>query len=1203
MGQEIVYCVKCQIRLAGSDFERGKAFRVDAQVACLNCVRDLLNHLPDPDAELERLKKQQIPKVPGASSSSTRISAVQPLLPDASTRRIHNVPLPPAEPPNRIGVVLLVIGGVVLLLFLALFLSSDSKRSGSTPRPDPESPSPAAPPLRSVKGPSSSKPPSGPSAELEELDARVLALLREKKFAEAAKALSDARGRRTSVEWAGALEERSRKVEAEFFSLTAPLLERVGPAVRKGDDGTVKNLRRELESTGVPGAVQAFEKAVQDAKADPWVILPLSRISSEGGATFSIRGDGSVLVSGTNPARDTYSAVASLGFRKVRAFRIEALTDASLSAGGPGRGQNGNFVLTEFRVLSAGHPLSFAGSSSDFEQDQFPSSAAVDGNPRTGWAIAPRLGQAATATFQLAAPVDLGEVALVLEFQSAWGLHTLGCFRISATSVELPAPPAARPANDTPLPIPKPPPVEVSPDVLAWSETWGKVAQLASGRDFAGAVKILEEARRTTKVPSLRKEAEEDVANVQSAADLLAEVPRLLGRWTRGTKLKVDYIAPDGMTDLVEGILVESSPRGVVLQTEGGVIEIPAGELGAGTVAALVGLRGEKREGDAKALALLSAAEGRPLVNLPARYASLRGGAGPQEREARSILWKAESDFPAMKTRGAAGAAYATLLEKYGQTSFVLRNRPFLEERVQAARDYLFFADELSGGGTFSPVSLSKVDPSWISIADSPPGKAAGNFVEAEVQIDAGATYRGWVYAGGCCQEVLTFYIQGTGLSGPSAKNPRETVATRPGGEEWIPVRPTASSLKKKHTDHVGPKQPERWMWVDLGILKFAEPGLKKLRILTEEKGFSVAYLAVTALRQGPPRDSEVKELSKGRPPQILESTGSALREVWKGIGGWQLADLQGNPKFVEGVPDESGLLTSIDSSNLGENYGCRIRGYLHPPVTGEYTFWISSDDEGELSLSSDDHPAKKQKICGLSHPVAVQDWNADPSQKSAPVKLAAGQRYYFEVVQKQGTGPEHVAVGWQLPGGGMERPIPGTRLSPPGAFPPRRALRPALRQVPLEGPATRSPYVGGSGGQEFEDLPDPRQLLRGFRYALTGEGGLFTLQPVYSGRQRDTEGRRYGGAEPSGQVTARPGFAVGGMVARGTDRLNAFKLIFMRISGGQVDSADRYESDWIGTRPGGEEVLFGGAGKPAIGIFGRSAWEIDGAGLILSGK
>src|SRR6185295_18039172 len=188
--------------------------------------------------------------------------------------------------------------------------------------------------------------------------------------------------------------------------------------------------------------------------------------------------------------------------------------------------------------------------------------------------------------------------------------------------------------------------------------------------------------------------------------------------------------------------------------------------------------------------------------------------------------------------------------------------------------------------------------------------------------------------------------------SGPSARNPRETVTATPGGEEWIAVRPPSLSLKKKHADHTGPKEPDRWAWVELGALKFSDPGSKKLRILTEQKGFAVAYLAVSAVRPAPPRDGEVAQWLKDRPPPAFLPTGTILREIWRGIPGDAVSALTGHPKFKDGKPDESGTITVFDSVNLGDGYGCRIRGYVHPPETGDYVFWIACDDQGELWLS-----------------------------------------------------------------------------------------------------------------------------------------------------------------------------------------------------------------------------------------------------------
>ncbi|MHC4283284.1 MAG: PA14 domain-containing protein [Planctomycetota bacterium] len=39
------------------------------------------------------------------------------------------------------------------------------------------------------------------------------------------------------------------------------------------------------------------------------------------------------------------------------------------------------------------------------------------------------------------------------------------------------------------------------------------------------------------------------------------------------------------------------------------------------------------------------------------------------------------------------------------------------------------------------------------------------------------------------------------------------------------------------------------------------------------------------------------------------------------------------------------------------------MHGFLYPPVSGDYTFWISSDDASELWLSTDDNPANKALI------------------------------------------------------------------------------------------------------------------------------------------------------------------------------------------------------------------------------------------------
>ena len=80
------------------------------------------------------------------------------------------------------------------------------------------------------------------------------------------------------------------------------------------------------------------------------------RVSSKNGATLTVQPDGSIQASGANPESDVYSVVAKTTLRDITAIRIEVFADKALSAGGPGRSPNGNFVLTQFEVAREGKP-------------------------------------------------------------------------------------------------------------------------------------------------------------------------------------------------------------------------------------------------------------------------------------------------------------------------------------------------------------------------------------------------------------------------------------------------------------------------------------------------------------------------------------------------------------------------------------------------------------------------------------------------------------------------------------------------------------------------------------------------------------------------------------------------------------------------------------------------------------------------------
>ena len=84
-----------------------------------------------------------------------------------------------------------------------------------------------------------------------------------------------------------------------------------------------------------------------------WHVLTMDRLVSSGGAAFAPMPDGSYLAGGKNPDVDTYTLSTTVRLKNITGIRLEALKDASMVGGGPGRAANGNFALTDLRVTAA----------------------------------------------------------------------------------------------------------------------------------------------------------------------------------------------------------------------------------------------------------------------------------------------------------------------------------------------------------------------------------------------------------------------------------------------------------------------------------------------------------------------------------------------------------------------------------------------------------------------------------------------------------------------------------------------------------------------------------------------------------------------------------------------------------------------------------------------------------------------------------
>lgn len=148
---------------------------------------------------------------------------------------------------------------------------------------------------------------------------------------------------------------------------------------------------------------------------------------------------------------------------------------------------------------------------------------------------------------------------------------------------------------------------------------------------------------------------------------------------------------------------------------------------------------------------------------------------------------------------------------------------------------------------------------------------------------------------------------------------------------------------------------------------------------------------------------------------------GSITREVWKGISGRTVDDLLAADAWPDD-PSQRATLTSLDAPRgVGNDYGQRLRGYLIPPQSGEYRFWIASDDGSRLLLSTDASARNATQIADVPEWTPYQVWDKYPEQVSELITLEAGKRYYVEVLHKQADQKDNLSVAWQTPDGTRE--------------------------------------------------------------------------------------------------------------------------------------------------------------------------------------
>jgi hypothetical protein len=203
----------------------------------------------------------------------------------------------------------------------------------------------------------------------------------------------------------------------------------------------------------LPEKQKTWEGSLRSQKPTAWMNLAVLRAeskhgapaSAKSGATLTLNKDGSILASGKTDAIDIYTVTGLAEIDKpITAIRLEVLADPSLPVQGPGRADNGNFVLNEFRLTAKpldkpdanATPIKLTAIAQVFQQDGFPAANSVDGNLGTGWATAPRFGQDNAALFKFQQPVSgPAGVAFTAVLDQRFGTnHVIGKFRLSVTT-------------------------------------------------------------------------------------------------------------------------------------------------------------------------------------------------------------------------------------------------------------------------------------------------------------------------------------------------------------------------------------------------------------------------------------------------------------------------------------------------------------------------------------------------------------------------------------------------------------------------------------------------------------------------------------------------------------------------------------------------------------------------------------------------
>ncbi len=221
-----------------------------------------------------------------------------------------------------------------------------------------------------------------------------------------------------------------------YLKLPSPELE----AVVAAKEAELKVARAKLSEIDKGLAAKQAEWEQTALTYQPkWEVLVPATFKADNGVTLKALPDGSVIAGGAMPPASFFQVTADTAMKKITAFRLEMIPDASLPGGGSGRGADGKGVVTLFEVRTGGKKVDLSRITADFKSEESELNLVVSpaDQLKRGWGVNPEMNQrhyAVIETTRMFSP----EATLTFRIGSEYEGAPLGRFRISVTDSEVP---------------------------------------------------------------------------------------------------------------------------------------------------------------------------------------------------------------------------------------------------------------------------------------------------------------------------------------------------------------------------------------------------------------------------------------------------------------------------------------------------------------------------------------------------------------------------------------------------------------------------------------------------------------------------------------------------------------------------------------------------------------------------------------------